>query len=92
MGPTVSFELYPPRSPAAAQTLWQRTLPALAEARPDFFWVTYGASGSSRDVSRDVVRWIAEHTDVRPVAHLTCIGSTRDELAAVARGSSRTGA
>jgi methylenetetrahydrofolate reductase (NADPH) len=85
-GPTVSFELYPPRSPAAAETLWQRTLPALAQARPDFFSVTYGASGSSRDVSREVVRWIAEHPDVRPVAHLTCIGSPRHELSEVARG------
>lgn len=85
-GPTVSFELYPPRSPRAAQTLWQRTLPALAEAAPDFLSVTYGASGSSRDTSREVVRWVAEHTDVRPVAHLTCIGSPREELRDVARG------
>ncbi|MDO8122298.1 methylenetetrahydrofolate reductase [Isoptericola sp. b490] len=86
LGPTVSFELYPPRSPGAAERLWQRTLPALAEAAPDFLSVTYGASGSSRETSREVVRWVAEHTAVRPVAHLTCIGSPRDELREVARG------
>lgn len=86
MGPTVSFELYPPRTPGAAETLWHRTLPALAEAAPDFLSVTYGASGSSRETSREVVRWVAEHTDVRPVAHLTCIGSPREELRDVARG------
>lgn len=85
-GPTVSFELYPPRSAAAAQTLWSRTLPELAAARPDFLSVTYGASGSSRDTSREVVRWVVEHSDVRPVAHLTCIGAPRDELREVARG------
>lgn len=85
LGPTVSFELYPPRSAAAAQTLWERTLPALVDVRPDFLSVTYGASGSSRDTSRDVVRWVLERTDVRPVAHLTCLGSARDDLRAVAR-------
>lgn len=86
MGPTVSFELYPPRTPGAAERLWERTLPALAGAAPDFLSVTYGASGSSRETSRQVVRWVAEHTDVRPVAHLTCIGSPREELREVARG------
>jgi len=85
LGPTVSFELYPPRSPAAATTLWERTLPALVDVRPDFLSVTYGASGSSRDTSRDVVRWVLERTDVRPVAHLTCLGSAREDLRAVAR-------
>lgn len=85
LGPTVSFELYPPRSPAAAATLWERTLPALVDVRPDFLSVTYGASGSSRDTSRDVVRWVLERTEVRPVAHLTCLGSGREELRGVAR-------
>ncbi|MCV2395994.1 methylenetetrahydrofolate reductase [Actinotalea sp. M2MS4P-6] len=86
VGPTVSFELYPPRSQTAAEKLWSTTLPALAEADPDFLSVTYGASGSSRDTSREVVRWVVEHSGVRPVAHLTCIGAPRDELREVARG------
>lgn len=85
LGPTVSFELYPPRTPAAAQTLWERTLPALVDVRPDFLSVTYGASGSSRDTSRDVVRWVLERTSVRPVAHLTCLGSPVEDLRAVTR-------
>ena len=83
LGPAVSFELYPPRTPAGQQSL-QATIPNLCAARPDFFSVTYGASGSSRDVSRGVVRWIREHTDVPVVAHLTCIGAPEDEVREVA--------
>ena len=45
--PTVSFELYPPRTPANAATAWE-TVERLAAAAPDFFSVTYGASGSAR--------------------------------------------
>ncbi len=85
-GPTVSFELYPPRTPAGVTQLRERVLPALVEAAPDFLSVTYGASGSSRDVSREVVRNVAELSGAAPVAHLTCIGSPRDELVDVARG------
>lgn len=82
-GPSVSFELYPPRS-AAGMAALPGTLERLAAAGPDFFSVTYGASGSTRDTSRSVVRWILEHTDVDVVAHLTCIGAPRDEVRAVA--------
>src|SRR5699024_11116974 len=77
--PTVSFELYPPRSPATAAAAWE-TVERLADARPDFFSVTYGASGSARDASREVVRRILRETTVPPIAHLTCVGATRAEL------------
>lgn len=82
-GPTVSFELYPPRSEASAATL-RTTIEHLAGARPDFFSVTYGASGSSRESSRDVVRHVLDSTDVPVVAHLTCLGSPPDEVRGVA--------
>ncbi|MEE6281620.1 methylenetetrahydrofolate reductase [Georgenia sunbinii] len=78
--PTVSFELYPPRTPATAAAAWE-TVQRLAAAGPDFFSVTYGASGSSRTASRDVVRRILRETTVPPIAHLTCVGATRAELA-----------
>lgn len=84
LGPSLSFELYPPRTAAATEALW-RTIPELATAEPDFLSVTYGASGSSRDVSRAVVRRILAETDLPAVAHLTCIGAARDELRQVAR-------
>ena len=84
-GPTISFELFPPRSAAGADQLWA-TIARLAEVAPDFISVTYGASGSSRDTSRAVIRHVLEHTDVRPVAHLTCIASERAELRTIAEG------
>ena len=80
---TVSFELDPPRTAAGSESLW-RTIAELTAAAPDFFSVTYGASGSSRETSREVVRWILAHTDDRVVAHLTCLGAPPEEVRAVA--------
>ncbi|MCI0155942.1 methylenetetrahydrofolate reductase [Leifsonia shinshuensis] len=73
-----SFELYPPRSERAAATL-PTTIDLLAASRPDFISVTFGAGGSSRASSLEVVRYILEHTDVSPMAHLTCVGSSHEE-------------
>jgi len=83
LGPTLSFELYPPRSEPAMDALW-RTIPQLTQAAPDFLSITYGASGSSRETSRAVVRRVLAETDILPVAHLTCIGSPREEVRRVA--------
>ncbi|MET3568282.1 methylenetetrahydrofolate reductase (NADPH) [Leifsonia sp. 98AMF] len=73
-----SFELYPPRTERAAAAL-PGTIDLLAATRPDFISVTYGAGGSSRTASLDVLRYIIEHTDVSPMAHLTCVGSSHEE-------------
>ncbi|MCU1402008.1 MAG: methylenetetrahydrofolate reductase [Microbacteriaceae bacterium] len=77
-GTPFSFELFPPRSEAAEQTLHE-TITRLAEVRPDFISVTYGASGSSRQSSLDVLRYINENTTAHPLAHLTCVGSSHFE-------------
>jgi methylenetetrahydrofolate reductase (NADPH) len=77
--PTVSFELFPPRSPAAEPRLWE-TVRHLAAARPDFVSVTYGASGSTRDTTRALVRRLLRETSLNPIAHLTCVAASRDEL------------
>ncbi len=82
---TVSFELYPPRTPAGMTSL-QRAVEHLAGARPDFFSVTYGASGSTRETSREVVRWLKTNTDADVVAHLTCVGVPWAELRRTAEG------
>ncbi|TYL52239.1 methylenetetrahydrofolate reductase [Agromyces mariniharenae] len=74
----VSFELYPPRSDAAALALG-RTIDRLAEADPAFISVTFGAGGTSRDRSLTVLRYMLENTDVEPMAHLTCVGSSHAE-------------
>ena len=76
--PPVSFELFPPRTDAAALALG-RTIDRLAEADPAFISVTFGAGGSSRNRSLTVLRYMLEHTDVEPMAHLTCVGSSHAE-------------
>lgn len=82
---TVSFELYPPRTAAGMASL-QRAVEHLAAAGPDFFSVTYGASGSTQETSREVVRWLKTATDADVVAHLTCVGVPWDELRRTAEG------
>lgn len=79
--PTVSFELFPPRNPDAAPRLWA-TVQELAAARPDFVSVTYGASGSTRRTTRALVRRLLRETSLTPIAHLTCVGASADDVAA----------
>lgn len=78
--PTVSFEIFPPRTPPAADALW-RSIQFLAGAHPDYISVTYGASGSTRESSRALVSRILRETAVTPVAHLTCVVGSRSEVA-----------
>lgn len=79
-----SFELYPPRSPGSAAALHD-TIDALAAARPLFLSVTYGAGGSSGGASLELLRHIGRRTDVEPLAHLTCVGNTYAQAAALIR-------
>lgn len=83
-GPSVSFELYPPRTPRGEETV-RRTVAALAEAEPDFFSVTYGASGSTRATSRELIEVILATTSVTPLAHLTCVGASAEDLGGYVR-------
>lgn len=82
--PTFSFELYPPRN-AEADAALQRELVPLVAAGPEFISVTYGANGSSRGVSLDVLRHLLSSTDVQPMAHLTCVGSSYAEASRLIR-------
>lgn len=81
---TFSFELFPPRDAAAEAALLAHTLPALVGAGPEFISVTYGASGSTRGVSLEVLRHLLE-TPVKPMAHLTCVGSSYAEAGRLIR-------
>ena len=76
--PVFSFEVYPAKSPAAAEAL-RTTIDHLAAAGPEFISVTYGANGSSRNSSLEVLRYIKEHTGADAMAHLTCVGSSHAE-------------
>ena len=78
--PVVSLEFFPPKTPQGEESLFERALPRLMAARPDFCSVTYGAGGSTHDKTLDVVDHIQRHHAVTGMAHLTCISSTREEI------------
>jgi methylenetetrahydrofolate reductase (NADPH) len=80
----VSFEFFPPKSEAMAETLWQ-SIQTLAPLGPRFVSVTYGAGGSTRERTHATVERILNETGLTPAAHLTCVGATREEIDAVAR-------
>jgi len=80
----VSFEFFPPGSEAMNQTLW-KSIQRLAPLSPRFVSVTYGADGSTRERTHAVVRRLVEETDLTAAPHLTCVGSSRDEIDEIAR-------
>jgi len=80
--PSFSFEFFPPRDDAGERQLW-RTIRELEALSPTFVSVTYGAGGSTRDRTIRVTERIASDTTLEPVAHLTCVGHTREELRAI---------
>jgi methylenetetrahydrofolate reductase (NADPH) len=84
-GTTLSFEFFPPRTPEAERTL-EKTLLDLEPLGPSFVSVTYGAGGSTRDKTREIVLHIAADTTMTPMPHLTCIGQTRAEVVDIVRG------
>ena len=81
-GRTFSFEFFPPKTDDAQLTLG-RTIAELEPLHPAFVSVTYGAGGSTRARTRDVVTWVRRETDITPMAHLTCQGHTRAEIAEI---------
>lgn len=74
-----SFELFPPKSQEAAEQLFD-TISDLSPLELAYVSVTYGAGGSTRNLSHDLVVRIQKETDLTVVSHLTCVGSTRDEI------------
>ena len=84
-GPTFSFEFGPPRSPEQEERL-HRTLVELEPLGPSFVSVTYGAGGSTRDVTRRVVDHIATSTSMTVMPHLTCVAHRRSDLEAIVDG------
>ena len=78
--PVISFEFFPPKTDEGDQTLLNKTLPALLQAKPDYCSVTYGAGGSTRDKTLMIVDRIQRDHGLTAVAHLTCVCATRDEI------------
>src|SRR5215207_797785 len=79
-GRTFSFEFFPPKTDGAQLTLG-RTIAELEPLRPSFVSVTYGAGGTTRSRTHEVVAWVRQETAITPMAHLTCQGHTRAEIA-----------
>lgn len=77
--PVFSFEFFPPKTDEAANQL-ERTIAELGPLEPDYVSVTYGAGGSTREKTIDVVTRIKRDTGIEAMAHLTCAGSTKDDL------------
>jgi len=80
--PVFSFEFFPPKTEEGERIL-RATLEDLKAFEPDFVSVTYGAGGSTRSRTVDITKWIKQELGVEAMAHLSCVGSSRDELHAI---------
>ncbi len=80
--PTVSFEFFPPKTAAAQEQLFE-TIRQLETLHPDFVSVTYGAGGSTRELTHELVVRIKSTTSLVPIPHLTCVGHSREEIASI---------
>lgn len=79
----VSFEFFPPKNKEMFNTLW-KNIKRLEPLNPQFVSVTYGARGSTRNLTHELVKKIKRDTSLQPAAHLTCIGSTKEEINQIA--------
>jgi methylenetetrahydrofolate reductase (NADPH) len=77
--PALSFEFFPTKSEAGERTLLEKTIPALSELNPDFCSVTYGAGGSTREKTLEIVDRIQREHRITAMAHLTCVNATIEQ-------------
>jgi methylenetetrahydrofolate reductase (NADPH) len=89
-GPLFSFEFFPPKTPDGEQTL-RASLGALRALEPDFVSVTYGAGGSTRERTVEITKWIKQDLGIEAMAHLSCVGSSREELYGILDGIEAAG-
>jgi methylenetetrahydrofolate reductase (NADPH) len=82
-GPTISFEFFPPKNDEAEEVLFRETVPALKLLNPAFISVTYGAGGGTRERSFRIVDRLRKQHGIEAMAHLTCVGATRADSAAI---------
>ncbi len=81
--PSLSFEFFPPKDLAGSFRLWD-TVQSLAPLDPTFVSVTYGAGGTTRQLTHDAVETLTKQSGLRVAGHLTCVDATRDETLAIA--------
>ena len=89
--PTISFEFFPFKTTEGEATFFGKTLPALMTARPDYASVTYGAGGSTREKTLEIVERIQNDFGLTTMAHLTCIKHTQAEIGGILDEAARRG-
>lgn len=87
---TLSFEFYPPKTRQGIPAVF-RAINRLSAFDPDFISVTYGAGGATQGFTEEIVTAVEEETRLLPMAHLTCVGQTRDEIHGVLTRLHRAG-
>ena len=80
----LSFEFFPPKTEEAEEKLWG-VIKELEVLRPAFVSVTYGAGGSTRERTHNIVKRIADKTTLKPASHLTCVNATKEEINDIAK-------
>ncbi len=88
--PSVSFEFFPPKSLEASFRLWE-TVQVLAPMKPSFVSVTYGAGGTTRQLTHEAVTTIGSHYGLNVAAHLTCVDATKAETLEIAESYANAG-
>ncbi|MFK7938306.1 MAG: methylenetetrahydrofolate reductase [NAD(P)H] [Roseovarius sp.] len=88
--PNVSFEFFPPKSLEASFRLWD-TVQSLAPLEPRFVSVTYGAGGTTRELTREAVKTLHSATGLNVAAHLTCVDASKAETLEIANGFAKVG-
>ncbi len=88
--PRISFEFFPPKTIEASFQLWE-TVQVLAPLQPNFVSVTYGAGGTTRELTHEAVSTIGDHYGLNVAAHLTCVEATRAETLEIVNAYSEAG-
>jgi len=89
--PVISFEFFPPKTEEGDRNLLEKTIPALLQLKPDYCSVTYGAGGSTREKTLMIVDRIQRQHGLTAMAHLTCVGSTQEQLGSVLEEAAKLG-
>lgn len=88
--PSFSFEFFPPKAQSSWDSLFE-TIKDLSSLHPSFVSITYGAGGSTREKTHDLVVRIKETTDIPPIPHLTCVNHSKTEITSTLKRYSDTG-
>jgi methylenetetrahydrofolate reductase (NADPH) len=76
----ISFELFPPKTPEGETRLFERAIPEMLKLRPAFLTCTYGAGGSTREKTMEIVSRIKRDFPIEAASHLTCLGGSREDI------------